>query len=173
LLVLLALSVFACWLFARGGIVSDPAGSFPFDAAQPFKLDFGRGSGMHGLDTVSIAEDGRASCYRSLHDGRWEKASMRLSQEYVTAIAQAVTHCGLPRLEKAYYPIPGRIDGTQWVFWLRQGERQKATYFDNSFPASIRNFADELDRTLHFAGYDALDWHPASRNDAALWKSIK
>ncbi len=103
---------------------------------------------------------------------------MRLSQEQLRAIAQAVTHHGLPRLQKAYHPIFHVYDGTQWVLWLRQGERQKASYFDNSFPASIRHFANELDGILRLAGYDRLRWQPSQpansrEHEKALWNSIK
>ena len=64
------------------------------------------------------------------------------------------------------------------VLWMRQGERQKATYFDNNFPASIRNFANDLDAILRSAGYENLRWQPGKsansrEHEKALWNSIK
>jgi hypothetical protein len=159
--------------FAGERTVSEPAGALPFDVTQPFKLDFGRGSGWHGLDTVAIAQDGQTSLHRLRRDGRWERSSLRLSPEQFRAVAQAVARHGLPRLAKEYHTT--LADGTQWVLWIRQRQRQKATYFNNNFPASIRHFARQLDGILRSAGYDALRWQPAkSRNhERELWNSIK
>jgi hypothetical protein len=159
--------------FAGERTVSDPAGSLPFDATQPFKLDFGRGSGWHGLDTVAIAQDGQTSLHRSRRNGSWERSSLRLSAEQIRAVARAVARHGLPRLAKEYHT--DIADGTQWVLWIRQGQRQKATYFNNNFPDSIRHFARQLDGVLRSAGYDALRWQPVKSRDheKELWNSIK
>ena len=171
--VLVSLGLLVHCVFAGGRTVSDPAGPLPFDATQPFKLDFGRGSGGHGLDTVAIAQDGQTSLYRLRRDFSWEHSSLRLSPEHIRAVAQAVARHGLPRLAKEYHT--NVMDGTQWVLWIRQGQRQKATYFDNNFPASIRDFASELDGILRAAGYDALRWQHANSRDheKELWNSFK
>jgi hypothetical protein len=173
---LLVLGGAAYWAFA-GRTVSDPAGTMPFDAAKPFKLDFGRGSEWHGLDTIAMEEDGQVSLYRQTHLLKWEHASLHLSPKQVEAVALAVKHNGLPHLAKKYLQsnLYYVYDGTQWVVWIRQGQRQKATYFDNHFPASIRDFAKELDGILMSAGYYALQWQAtdSADHDKALWKSYK
>jgi hypothetical protein len=170
--VLVSLGLLVNCVSASRRTVSDPAGSLPFDIAQPFKIDFGRGSGMHGLDTIAIAQDGQTSLCRSLPDGSWEHSSLRLSPERIRAVARAVARHNLPRLARAYHA--NVADGTQWVLWIRQGQRQKATYFDNNFPTSIRGFSSELDRILQSAGYNTLHWQPSkTRADKELWNSIK
>lgn len=171
--VILSLGLLVYCVFVCDRTVADPAGPFSFDPSQPFKLDFGRGSGMDGLETVAIEEDGQTSLYRSRIHGKWEHAILPLSSEQVRAVAQAMTRHGLPRLQKAYLN-KNIADGTQWVLWIRQGQREKATYFDNSFPSSIRAFASDLDRLLKSAGYDALIWYPSNgRGDKPLWNSIR
>ena len=128
---------------------------------------------MNGLETISIAEDGQTTLHRSVRSGGWEYASLRLTAKQLEAIAEAVTRRGLFRLANAYHaPIH---DGTQWVLWIRQGEREKAVYFDNSFPRAIRAFADDLDRILSPAGYDQLRWKRtnARTHDDELWKAIR
>jgi hypothetical protein len=170
---LLAIGLIVYVSFVYGSTVCDPSGGMDFDPGEPFRLDFGRGSGMHGLDTISIAQDGQTIIHRSVRSGGWEHASLRLTREQRQAIAEAVIRRGLFRLANAYHaPIH---DGTQWVLWIRQGEREKAVYFDNSFPRAIRAFADDLDRILSPAGYDQLRWKRtnARTHDDELWKAIR
>ena len=170
LLTLIGLCLLAYYVFVAGHSVSDPAGPLPFDVSQPFKLDFGRGSGMVGLSTIAIAENGETSICR-WRKGTWESASLRLSAQQLNQVAQAVTRHRLPHLAKQYL---GTVwDGTQWVLWIRQGTRGKATYFDNNFPASIRDFATELDAILRAAGIDKAQWEPSSKQDKELWGAMK
>ena len=123
--------------------------------------------------TVAIAEDGEVLLHRSHRDGSWERSSLHLSPAHIRAVAQAVARHGLPHLAKEYHT--NVADGTQWVLWIRQGQRQKATYFDNSFPASIRDFASELDGILRSAGYDTVSWQSVKSRDheKELWNSIR
>jgi hypothetical protein len=72
----------------------------------------------------------------------------------------------------------GVNDGSQWVLWVRQGGYEKAIYFDNRFPAAVRQFADELDRILAANGLEAAEWtlvsEAESRNhEKELWGSIR
>ncbi len=41
----------------------DARAQWQFDPSASFKLDFGRGSGWHGLETISL-KDGKATLYR-------------------------------------------------------------------------------------------------------------
>ncbi len=170
LVTLIGVCLLAYYAFVAGHSVSDPAGPLPFDASRPFKLDFGRGSGMVGLSTIAIAENGETSICR-WRKGTWERASLRLSAQQLNEVAQAVTRHRLPRLAKEY--LGTVLDGTQWVLWIRQGTLGKATYFDNNFPGSIRYFANELDAILKEAGIDKLQWEPSSRRDRELWGAMR
>ena len=171
LLTLIGICLLAHYAFAAGRAITDPAGPMSFDAVKPFKLDFGRGSGMDGLETIAIAENGKVTICRRTRDATWESASLRLSAQQLKQIAQATTRHRLPQLAKKY--LGTLHDGTQWVLWIRQGTRGKATYFDNNFPSSIRDFANELDAILEEAGIDKLRWEPSSKQDRELWSAMK
>ena len=171
LFTLIGFSLLAYFAFTAGRGGSDPAGPLPFDASQPFQLDFGRGSGSAGLETIAIAENGKATICRRTRLGTWESASLQVSAQQSTQIAQAITRHQLLHLAKEYL---GTVDdGTQWILWIRQGTRGKAAYFDNNFPGSIRDFANELDSILPAAGIDKLRWDPSSKQDWELWSAIK
>jgi hypothetical protein len=154
--------------------------AFSIDPTQPFRLEFGRGSGRDGLETVRVNPDGRVVLYR-LKQGQqeyaWETSTLQLSPETLTKVLQAVEANGLTQLQPTYQN-PKIADGTQWVLWIKQGEREKAVYFNNSFPPQITHFAKQLDSMLLAAGLDKATWQlvPANeprRHDHELWESIK
>src|SRR5262245_55092291 len=45
-------------------VVSDEKPAFRIDPDKPYRIEFGRGSGWHGLETVQFAEDGRVVLHR-------------------------------------------------------------------------------------------------------------
>ncbi len=97
---------------------------------------------------------------------------MRLAE-----VLKAVESNQLTRLQKAYHDDNVK-DGTQWVVWIRQGEREKSAYFDNLFPPAIKKFADELDAILAQAGLENVTWQPvpeaeSRKHERELWDSIK
>jgi len=96
----------------------------------PFELDFGRGSGMVGLDTVAISEDGNAVLHRLGEHRQWVWATLRLSREQMRSIANMITRRGLGSLQNEYTPSFRVHDGTQWVLLIRQGDRRKSSYFE-------------------------------------------
>lgn len=157
--------------------------AFTIDHTQPFWLEFGRGSGWHGLNTVKVDQTGRVVLHRMKSDRQqdvtvlsWEVATLQLSPEELAEVLKAVESNGLMGLRKEYQK--DIHDGTQWVLWIKQGEREKSVYFNNNFPGSITAFAEQLDAILARAGLDKVTWQPvperASRqHERELWDSIK
>lgn len=152
------------------------------DRTQPFRLEFGRGSGWHGLDTVKVDQTGRVVLHRMASDGlveavRWESATIQLTPEMLAEVLRAVESNALMGLRPAYHD-PNVADGTQWVLWIRQGERDKSVYFNNSLPEPIIRFAVQLDAILSQAGRATAAWQPVPEDEArqhekALWESVE
>jgi hypothetical protein len=174
-----ALAVIGC----SGQVEKDDRPAFAIDRTQPFWLEFGRGSGWHGLNTIKLDQTGRVVLHRLKSERRqdvtvlsWEVATLPLPPEAVGEVLKAVEANGLMGLHKAYHE--DIADGTQWVLWIKQGEREKSVYFNNSFPAAITRFAEQLDAILARAGLDKMPWQPvpereARQHEQELWDSIK
>jgi hypothetical protein len=162
--------------------------AFTFIPSRPFHVEFGRGSGQSGLDTIVLDETGHTVLHRSQSEfyddpriGRvkspyWEKAELKLPEESVQRIARSIADLRLPEMERAYHA--DWYDGSQWVFWLQQGGREKSVYFDNHLPIAIQSFAALLDTELQRAGLPEVRWRRISRgpersHDTAIWNSIK
>lgn len=166
-----------------GRVEMDDRPSFTIDHAQPFWLEFGRGSGWHGLNTVKIDQTGKVVLHRMKSESQqdvtvlsWEAATLQLSPEALAEVPKAVESNSLTGLHKAYHRDID--DGTQWVLWLRHGEQEKSVYFDNSFPRGITTFAEQLDAILARAGSATVKWQPvpvseSRRHERELWDSIK
>ena len=179
LLIAIAYAVAGC----SGSVEKDDRPPFTIDRTQPFRLEFGRGSGWHGLNTIKIDRTGRAVLHRQKAEYRkdvtvtsWEFATLQLSPEALAEVLQAVESNNLMRLHKAYHE--DIADGTQWVLWIKQGEQEKSVYFDNSFPRAITDFAEQLDAILTRDGSDKVTWQPvpereSGQHDRDLWDSIK
>lgn len=163
-------------------VVPDTRPAFTFDPAQAWQIDLGRGSGMDGLETVEMANDGKVTLHRAKAvrqgDGyahTWEKATPSLSPDAVKRIADAVVAERLPELGRAYHA--GVFDGTQWVLWVRQGGREKVVYCDNHFPESVVRFAATVDAELVAIGA-AVRWQQVPfwderRHERELWDSLQ
>jgi|SRR5579859_6489156 len=141
---------------------------------QAFLIEFGRGSGWHGLNTVKILDDGTVILYRQTRTG-WETAQTSLSPESVARVLDDVEKNGLLELKRAYHE--DIADGTQWVLRLKQGATEKAVYFNNSFPSEITHFATDLDNVLAENAPD-MTWHRVAylgerKHERELWESIK
>ncbi len=164
-------------------VVPDPRPPFRLDPGAPWRLTLGRGSGWHGLDTVEVGHDGSLVLYRMAHRRRrktivvsWQTATAQLPPDATTKVFDAVEANGLLGLAKAYHA--NVADGTQWVLWVRQGEREKAVYFNNHFPDAIVRFADRLDTIVAEAVGSDLRWWgvPSARereHEKDLWGSIR
>jgi hypothetical protein len=179
LMVMVAYALVGC----SGSVERDDRPTFTIDRTQPFRLEFGRGSGLDGLNTVKIDQTGRALLHRQKTEFRkdvtilsWEYATLQLSPEALADVLQAVESNHLMGLHRAYHK--NIADGTQWVLWLKQGEREKSVYFDNYFPPAITAFAKQFDAILTRAGSDKVTWQPvpereSGQHERELWDSIK
>lgn len=156
--------------------------TFTIDRTQPFWLEFGRGSGWHGLNTVKLDQTGKVVLHRMKSEQKervvalsWEAATMQLSPERVAEVLKAVESNNLLSLHKAYHD-ESIADGTQWVLWIRQGDNEKSVYFNNNFPREITAFAEQIDAILAQAGLEKVEWQAAGRSrehERELWDSIK
>lgn len=150
--------------------------AFTIDRTKPYSLEFGRGSGWHGLNTIKLDSTGQVTLHRIKQSLSWETTSYHLSQESLTEVLNAVETNNLLGLRKAYHE--NIRDGTQWVLWIKQGEQEKSVYFDNNFPQRIKTFAKELDAILTRTGSNNAVWQPvpaqeSRQHERALWDSIK
>ena len=164
-------------------VVPDPRPAFTLEPTQPWKIDLGRGSGWHGLDTVALAHDGRVV----LHQAKWERegtanrqrresAELTLPPDAIRHITDSVVAERLLDLGREYH-AKGVADGTQWVLWVRQGGREKAVYLDNHFPEAAVQFAATVDAELTAAGAglrwrNVFGWDERG-HERELWASIR
>jgi hypothetical protein len=163
-------------------VVKDDRTPLRIDLGWPWRIEFGRGSGWHGLDTIKLDHDGRAVFHwlqRERKGGAtflsWETSTTRLPRDVVAKVLEAVEVNRLLELDKSYYA--NVHDGTQWVLWVRQGEREKVVYFDNHFPDSIVRFAEQLDAIVSGSVGPSLRWRAvpyaqARDHEQELWDSI-
>jgi len=157
--------------------------AFAIDSAQPFHIEFGRGSGWHGLDTVKLDQTGRVVLHRCRYERRpdairgfLETTTLQLSPEALAEVLKSVESNNLLGLSKKY--TTNINDGTQWILWVKQGEHEMSVYCDNSFPYAISSFADELDAVLDRAAIAKATWVPVPPSESrdhenALWDSIR
>ena len=156
---------------------SDSRLSFELDPASDYQIEFGRGSGWHGLDTVKVGQDGSVLLHRMKREyDLWENATMRFSEASLAKLNKAVEANDLMNLHKAYH---GDVhDGSQWVLWIKQGSKEKAVYFNNHFPNAIVQFARTLDEVLADSGFAKLTWQQvptaeSRQHEREIWQSIK
>lgn len=174
--------VAATGLLAAGWLIRDLTGApLRVEPGVPWRVEFGRGSGMLGLETVKVSSDGTAVLHRFARpvqrdDLVWETTTLALPPGAVAEVLGSVERNGLLALRKRY--SAGIHDGTQWVFWFRQRDAERAVYFDNEFPRAIERFAADLDRVLAENGLETAVWQQvpdaeARRHERELWDSIK
>lgn len=156
---------------------------FRRDPDQPYRIELGRGSGMFGLHTVRVDQDGVVTLYRQGTEGDsgarlryWETATLRLPADGRAAVLAAVADTRVLGLGREYHD-PSIHDGTQWVLCVRQGGRERAVYCNNRFPPAVVRFAGRLDAVLAAHGLAAAEWTrvhaaEAGRHDRELWDSI-
>jgi hypothetical protein len=158
----------AAWPLIRRVLVRRPTG--------PYWVELGRGSGMIGLDTVKIREDGAVTLQRPGHPS-WATATMKLSDGSLARLRRSVAENRLLGLRRAYHAV-GVHDGTQWVLRITQGGEEKTVYFSNLFPDEVVRFADEIDAVLAKDGLGDAEWRSIDPEvgreaDDGLWDSIR
>lgn len=157
--------------------VSDSKTGWEIQPEQPFHLEFGRGSGREGLDLVTVNGTGQTTMFRINYGlSRWETAQMRLSTNTLNQIVKAINRLKITGMAKAYHAKV--YDGTQWVFWLKQGKQEKAIYFNNHFPGEIQEFANILTHSLESENVKKVTWSAIPKNkwrehETGIWQSIK
>jgi hypothetical protein len=156
---------------------------FRIDHSMPFVIELGRGGGWRGLDTVKLDENGNVVLHRWSSERKaeavyrhWETATLRLTDETVKKMLQAIEANSLMSLHAAYHA--NVHDGTQWVFWANQGSNEKSVYCNNYFPNEMTQFAGRLDQILSDAGLDFVQWTAVPdgegrRHERDLWKSMR
>jgi hypothetical protein len=176
LMITAALATVGC----SSSVETDDRPAFQIDPTLAYQLELGRESGLAGLDTVRVSQNGSVVLHR-LQQGQqehlWETSTLQLPPDPRAKILKAVEVNGLMELHRTYHN-PKIADGTQWVLWIKQGEQEKAIYCNNSFPPQITRFANQLDGILSAAGLDKLVWQPVPANkwrqhERELWDSIK
>jgi len=150
----------------------------PADPAEGWRIQFGRGSGWHGLDTVKIASDGSVILHRlreTTTEYQWEATSLTLPPDALAKVFASIEENHLLDMERKYQA--NIADGTQWIFWFRQEETTKSVYFNNKFPRAIEQFAEDLDRVLAENGLASAVWSSVPdrvrQHERELWDSIK
>jgi hypothetical protein len=156
-------------------VVKDDRPPLRIDPERPWRIEFGRGSGWHGLETVKLDQDGWVVLHRE-KSGQWATTTLQLSADAVTGILEAVGANRLVELDRLYHADV--FDGTQWVLCIRQGDREKTVYFDNHFPEPILRFATRLDEILVASADPNLRWRRVwgidyRKHDRDLWDSIR
>lgn len=101
---------------------------------------------------------------------------MRLSTNTLNQIVKAINRLKITGMAKAYHAKV--YDGTQWVFWLKQGKQEKAIYFNNHFPGEIQEFANILTHSLESENVKKVTWSAIPKNkwrehETGIWQSIK
>jgi hypothetical protein len=169
--------------YAVSIVVKDDRPAFSIDPNNAWVIEFGRGSGWQGLNTAKLDQDGHLLLHRLRMERQgnpfisgWETTTAELPSGAVAEVLESVKANRLMELDKAYHAAV--CDGTQWVLWIRQGEREKAVYFDNHFPTPIVRFAERFDAIVSGSVGPALRWQavPSARvrdHERELWESIK
>jgi hypothetical protein len=162
----------------------DTSPPFSLGETEAFRLEFGRGSGWHGLDTVKVDSGGETVLHRlkreqwgNSYRQVWETTRLKLSSADVKELVRKVNSIGLLKMNKAYHD-ENLVDGTQWVFWVRQGSNEKSIYFNNFFPHEITEFAQYLDELLGNCGLTTAQWQlvpdsEARQHEKEIWSSIR
>ena len=163
-----------CWHSGGSALMSvpDKRPVFSIQSDTSFAIEFGRGSGWHGLDTISIDEIGMVLIHQITNSGL-EKSSFTLKPSEVMDILASLRLHEIMNLDREYHD-ESIADGTQWVFLVTQGDNTKTIYFNNHFPKEITDFASDLDSILHIDDRK-LHWETAGSDEVSerLWDAIK
>jgi hypothetical protein len=160
----------------------DTARSFELNPKEPFQIEFGRGSSIFGLDSLRILSDGTLTLFRKRirSQGKnqldiWQIATLQLEHEEINELIRLIKDNRLLKLERGYHAAVA--DGSQWILWIKQGDKEKAIYFNNYFPIAIRSFATKLDVMLSQNGTRMINWKPSAEKEGKkqqeqLWKRL-
>ena len=163
--------------------VPDPRPVMQFDPRKPYRLEFGRGSGWDGLNTIALDDTKCVVLHcMKMEDKEFalypycEKATIFIDSETYQQIAQLIYNLRITEMDCEYHA--NVCDGTQWVFRLIQGGQEKSVYFNNHFPSAIQDFAVAIDEELKNVGSGEIEWFRVPDNnirdhEKVLWDSIR
>lgn len=157
---------------------------FDFDPSKPFRLEFGRGSGWTGLNTIKIEENGSVAVHMLREEkikgviySYCENGLLKLSEKDLRIITDKIVELEILDMDMSYY-AEGIRDGTQWIFWVQQGKEQKSIHFSNHFPKKILYISVIIDEILENAGYNVIKWKRFPNRETLfhqidIWNSIR
>ena len=168
----------------EGGSVAQPSSvkptrinndqpKFAIQLDEDFCFKFGRGSGLNGLNSLSINSNGMVLAHEHSSSGI-RRTSFSITPTELTAIIASVKSNQIIALDHEYH-TEGVVDGTQWIFLAEQGKKLKSIYFNNNFPVAITSFAMELDSILDIESRE-LEWDATTSGSEVatqLWGSLK
>jgi hypothetical protein len=149
------------------------------DTSQPdpnLELQFGRGSGLSGLDLLRVVSDGTASFEFQTEEGDWRRKRFHLDANAMADLRAEIDKLRIMELAPKYQA--DLCDGTQWCLLLRIDGKTKFVYFNNSFPDEIRKLSDYVDNVIlgQFAepvpSRAVLPWQHR-QHEETLWASIR
>src|SRR5262245_25938730 len=79
---------------------------------EKFELQFGRGSGWHGLDLLRITSDGNAWYEYQEILGEWQRKRFHVGAKQIQELREAIDTLDLWELARSYHADVA--DGTQW-----------------------------------------------------------
>ena len=149
---------------------------------KPFRLEFGRGSGLMGLETITIERDRVVLCRRNFKQidevtwRHWEVSTNGVGPNFTRKVAELIDNFKILDLHREYHA--NVFDGTQWVIWISQGKTEKAVYFNNHFPDRVQKFAVALDQELRAVLPKEIQWIPVPKeqsreHEKAIWRSLR
>lgn len=149
------------------------------NAIQPdeeFELQFGRGSGWHGLDLLRITSDGNAVYEYQAERDIWKRKSFVVNEATLVALRKTINDLNIWGMD--HHDDGSTNDGTQWCLLIRIDGKSKAFYFDNHFPNRIRQLADFVDQAIlePFAVPVVAEVVPARhhrKHEKELWQSVR
>ena len=106
--------------------------TFVLDPSTEFSVSLGRGSGLSGLDTLSIDEAGVVSVH-SLFRTPPRSTVFQLTDIEMAEVRTVLESTNVLIMDREYH-ADDVFDGSQWIFIVKQGEQKKTIYFNNDFP---------------------------------------
>jgi uncharacterized protein YneF (UPF0154 family) len=152
--------------------------AFDFDPSQAYRFDLACGSRFHGSMTFRIQEDGEVLVDRfgSPPWVEWESTMIILPAPALAELAAAIREMGILDLDKEYHAVTS--EESKWVLRVRQGGRERISYFDQYFPREIQSVAVLLEELLVENGLRNATWQSVPGDDALqrqkeLWNCIE
>jgi hypothetical protein len=106
---------------------------------QDFEFQFGQGSVLEGFNVVKILPSGEAR-YDYGDINAWQKKTFMVNQEAMQELADKINALGILNMGKVVSD-PDVKDGEQWIVLIKTEGKARSIYFDNRFPAQVKELA--------------------------------